>query len=208
MTLQGELAEYADRTSRTRRARFTCSVRWGVMAGLRRWPIVMLLALTSLDVHAEALEAERGEESQVKAAFLYNFVKFIQWPPLDGRSTSDVVICVVARNPFNGVLDAIVRGKTVNGRTIVVRQFKDGDDPRLFHVIFISAAEAHRREEILARVRGVSVLTVGETPHFLREGGVVELFIENNRLRFRINATAANLAGLRISSQLLSLAKQ
>ena len=165
----------------------------------------VLIGVITLDVRPAGAQGGRLDESHVKAAFLYNFAKFIQWPESD-RSTT-LVVGVVGRSPFNDVFEAVVTGKSVNGREIVVRQFQIDDDPKTFHIIFIGVSEARRTADILLRVGGASVLTVGETPHFLTEGGIVQFYIRENRVRFDINSAGANQAGLRISSQLLSLAR-
>ncbi|OFW12924.1 MAG: hypothetical protein A3F70_18960 [Acidobacteria bacterium RIFCSPLOWO2_12_FULL_67_14] len=167
------------------------------------WLLVPPLAL-----QAAPLEAGRLDESQLKAPFLYNFVKFVQWPASAERTTGEVVICVVGRDPLYEVLEAVVKDKSVNGRALIGRQLRDEDDSRACHIVFISAFEMRRTAEIVERVRGAGVLTVGDTVHFLREGGIIQFLIESDRLRFQINAAAANQAGFKISSQLLSLAKQ
>jgi len=180
------------------------------MAHLRPYRLLVfscvLVGATTLDLRAAGAQGERRDEYHVKAAFLYNFAKFIQWPESD-RSEM-LVVGVVGHSPFNEVFEAVVTGKSVNGRVIVVRQFQSDDDPRAFNIIFIGVSEARRTADILLRVGGASVLTVGETPHFLTEGGIVQFYVRENRVRFDINSAGANQAGLRISSQLLSLAKQ
>jgi hypothetical protein len=180
------------------------------MALLRLYGLLVvscvLVGATTLDLRAAAAEGDRLDEHHVKAAFLFNFAKFIQWPTSDRSET--LVVGVLGQNPFNEVLEAVVTGKSVNGREVVVRQLRNEDDVRAFHIIFIAASEARRGARILERVGGASVLTVGETPQFLREGGIVQFYVRENRVRFDINSAGANQAGLRISSQLLSLAKQ
>jgi hypothetical protein len=156
-------------------------------------------------VFGSVAESDRLDEAQVKAAFLYNFAKFIQWPTLEGRPNA-LSIGIVGADRFRDVLGSIVSGKTVNGRDIEVRQVLDEDDVRAYHIIFI-AAESRRTADVIQRVARAGVLTVGETAQFLRDGGVIQFYIRDNRVRFQINAAAANNAGLRISSQLLSLSK-
>ena len=156
-------------------------------------------------VLASAAESDRLDEAQVKAAFLYNFAKFIQWPTSENRPEA-LSIGIVGADRFRDVLGSIVNGKTVNGRDIEVRQVLNDDDVRAYHIIFI-AAESRRTADVIQRVAHAGVLTVGETPQFLQEGGVIQFYIRDNRVRFQINAAAANNAGLKISSQLLSLSK-
>jgi hypothetical protein len=179
----------------------------GILRRYRLFVLVCVMAGTAaLDVRSAGAQGERLDEHQVKAAFLYNFAKFIQWPASD--VSEPLVVGMVGRSPFNEVFEKIVTGKSVNGRAIVVRQLQDGDDARAFDIIFIVASEARRTADILERVGGASVLTVGETPQFLRDGGIVQFYVRDNRVRFDINSAGATQAGLRISSQLLSLARQ
>jgi len=178
---------------------------------LKRRLQVMALACLSIGVFAPpplaaAAESDRLDEAHVKAAFLYNFAKFVQWPPSDDRPTT-LIIGVVGGDRFDDVLESIVSGKNVNGRDIVVRQMHDEDDARAFHIVFIAASEARRTSDIIQRVHRAGVLTVGETPQFLQEGGLIQFYIRDNHVRFQINAAAASQAGLKISSQLLSLSK-
>ena len=177
---------------------------------LKRQLAVSALVCLAVGVYAPPplarARADRLDESQVKAAFLYNFAKFVQWPTPDERSDA-LMIGVVGGDRFNEVLAAIVAGKSVNGRDIVVRQIQADDDVRAFHIVFIPASEARQTAEILQRVQRSGVLTVGETPQFLQEGGLIQFYVRDNHVRFQINAAAANQAGLKISSQLLSLSK-
>ena len=168
----------------------------GVMA------LVLAAAMAAVPAHAQG----RFDEYQVKAAFLFNFVKFTQWPPSDYRSDA-VVIGVVGRGPFYTALEGLVKGQKLNGREVVVREVMDAEDLRTYHIILIAESEARRAADILQRVKGAGVLTVGETPYFLREGGLVRFYVEANRIRFQIDPAGAQQAGLKINSQLLSLAR-
>lgn len=146
-------------------------------------------------------DTRRADETQVKAAFLFNFAKFTSWPvPAEGP----LVIGVAGDSSFVDVLERATRGRTLNGRELVARQ-EAGRAPVNCHVLFIPAADRRNVSGWLARTKG-AVLTVGETPEFLRDGGMVRLYLENNRLRFQISQKNAEAAGLKISSQLLMLA--
>ena len=150
--------------------------------------------------------AEELDDAYVKAAFIYNFAKFTQWPDAKaGRLT----VGVIGRTSINGVLRTIINGKAVTGRELVVRETSaKADDLRAFHIIFVPVSEASRVAAIVERVAGAAVLTVGDSEHFLQDGGIVQFYIRENHVRFQIDADAASQAGLKISSQLLSLAKQ
>ena len=147
-------------------------------------------------------------EYQVKAAFLYNFAKFVEWPAdafKDPRAP--VMLGIVGEDPFGETLDAMVSGKTVNGRGVVVRRFQHGEDLRGCHILFISSSERKRRARILESVKGSAVLTVGEMDQFVQSGGAIGLLLEENKVRFEINVGAAARARLKISAKLLALAQ-
>ena len=167
----------------------------------------ILIAVGSSGARAAQEQGERVSEAQVKAAFLFNVVKFVQWPPSDLPSDT-VVIGLVARDSFRRALEGVANGKTVNGRSIVVRELRAEEDARGCHVVFFDeASDAPRRSGILRRVRDGAVLTVGESTKFMTEGGLVRLYIEGDRLRFQIDSVGVQLSGLKVSAQLMSLAK-
>ncbi len=148
------------------------------------------------------LPAQVLEESQVKAAFLFTFAKFVQWPaPVEGP----LVIGVAGDERLADVLQALVKGRTFQGRAFVVRALRYADDPAGCDLLYIAPSREREDVGMLQRTHG-AVLTVGETVRFLREGGMVRLFREDSRLRFQIDAKTAHKTGLRIHAQLLSLA--
>ena len=147
-------------------------------------------------------------EYQVKAAYLFNFLKFVEYP---SESFADplapIVIGVVGEDPFGNALPQVVTGKTVQGRDLVLRFYRAGEDLRGAHILFISASEKKRLPVILSSLRGSSVLTVADMEGFLDAGGMIQFLNENSRVRFAINVGATNQAKLKVSSKLLSLAK-
>ena len=165
---------------------------------------VVLLLASSVPVRAGGQEIE---EYQMKAAYLYNFLKFVEWPaPSFANSTSPIVICVLGENPFGGTLQEAVRGNTANERTVVARPVADLAGARSCHVLFIGAATWKRDRPLLGALAGSALLTVGESPGFAASGGIISFKLDGARLRFEINVEAARQARLRISSKLLSLA--
>jgi hypothetical protein len=186
----------------------------GRPAGLARIGLALALAIlrvsTSIGAAASAPEPARDAalEYEVKAAFLYNFAKFVDWPEdAPGTDRPALVIGVLGVDPFGESLDAAVRGKTVNGRALSVRRFAEPSDLEPCQILFVSASQARRLPEILTRLAGTPVLTVGEPEKFNRNGGIVRLVTEDNKVRFEINVDAAEHAGLQISSKLLALAR-
>jgi len=167
-------------------------------------PLALIAALLSLVI---PVAAQASGEYSVKAAFLYNFPKFVEWPADASGEDSSFLLGVLGDDPFGESLDQIVGGKTVNGRRIVVRRLKWGEDLRQCQMLFISSSEQRRLPQIFARLKGASVLTVGETDQFVNQGGIIRLVIADGKVRFDINAGAAKQARLRLSSKLLSLAR-
>jgi hypothetical protein len=154
--------------------------------------------------------AQSGDsnEYRLKLAFLYNFAQFVQWP-LDslGATGEPLCICVAGDNPFAGQLEQSLDGRAVAGHPIALRSLQPGEDPHACRIIFVRSAEMKAVPRILASIRGLSILTVGEAKGFAEHGGMINLTQEENRLRFEINLDAAQQSRLKISSKLLALAK-
>jgi len=160
-------------------------------------------ALLALSARAQIVD-----EYQVKAAFIYNFAKFVEWPPHAFKSAADpIVVCVLGQNPFGNMLDAAVSGKAVEGRTFLVRQLSGEQSSAGCQILFVSSSERKHLHAILGEIKTGGVLTVGETDTFASEGGVINFKIEDGRVRFQVNVDAAEQARLRISAKLLSLAQ-
>jgi hypothetical protein len=143
---------------------------------------------------------EISQEYQIKAAYLYNFLKYVDWPEPINRT---FMICVAGQNPFGSVLDGLTSNERVRGnpvKTEIILGFEPGCD-----VIF--TPRTSNIPAYLQGAAGMPILTVGETPRFIEQGGIVNFFLENGRVRFEINRNAAERAGLRFSSRLLQLAK-
>ena len=142
-------------------------------------------------------------EYEVKAAMLYNFAKFVEWP---GEGREPLVIGVLGKDPFGPVLDEVVRDKTVHGRPLVVRRFHQLAELGACHILFIARSESRLIPEVLEPLHKAGVLTVADIDQFAKSGGVIGFTMDNGRIRFEINLGAARRAGLRISSRLLGLA--
>lgn len=145
-------------------------------------------------------------EYQVKAAFLYNFAKFVEWPETAfSGSKAPLNICILGENPFNESLDDI-RDKTVSGRPLSIRMNPGIEMLAQCHILFISASEKNRLSSIIHRLSNVRVLTVADMDGFTNAGGMIKLVMRDNKVSFDINLKSARLAGLKISSRLLKLA--
>jgi hypothetical protein len=153
-------------------------------------------------------QASPSVEYQVKAAFLLNFVKFIEWPPEAFQSErAPITLCVFGHDPFDSALDDIIRGRTVNNRAILARRINELRDLKSCQLVFVSAAEDKRLPEVLNSLKDTSAIVVGEGESFAERGGGIQFFLEDNRLRFAVNVEAVQKARLRLSSKLLALAR-
>jgi len=147
-------------------------------------------------------------EYQVKAAFLFNFTKFVEWPEGSFEDPqAPIVVGIIGDDPFGDDLGRIIAGQKVQGRSLVIRRERWGDDLRRCHVLFISASEHERSARILGSVQSAGVLTVSDTEGFAEAGGVIEFVIVQNRVRFIVNLDAATQGRLRMSAKLLALAR-
>ncbi len=146
-------------------------------------------------------------EYQVKAAYLLNFTRYVEWPSHAFEAPTDPVrVCVLGRDPFDGVLDATLRGKTTQGRPLALRRVRSSADAAGCHLIFISRETWRTLGELPRTLRSSGRLTVGESSEFAQAGGVIGFVIQDEAVRFVVNAEARDRAGLRISSRMLSLA--
>jgi hypothetical protein len=152
--------------------------------------------------------AGASPEYEVKAAFLLNFAKFVEWPTEAFRSSPALRLCVLGDDPFGAALERTVAGKRIGDRPIEVARHDAESDAADCHVVFLSASEAHTLPRVLAALGGRGILTVGDRPEFVDDGTVIGFRVEGDRVRFDINADAADRAGLRVSSQLLKLANR
>lgn len=155
-----------------------------------------------------AAQSDRAPEYQVKAAFLYNFAKFVDWPSQAFPSPSAPLrICVLGQNPFGDSLRGIVQDKFISGRAISNEQVGSATQARACHILFISRSEAAGMQQALAYLRNLPILTVGDSGDFLPLGGVINMVLEQDRVRFEISLAAAQRQHLKISSKLLAVAR-
>jgi len=159
---------------------------------------LLMCAGSPAPVHADA------REYQLKAAIIFNFIKFVDWPAQRLPASSTTIQVVVAGKDAYDVVAQTIGGKEVKGKTIVVSQYSGPQDLARCHLLFVSAAAMRQFESGVGRQSGV--LTVGETASFARRVGIIGLKEQSNKLRFEINQQAAEQSGLTISSQLLKVA--
>jgi hypothetical protein len=147
-------------------------------------------------------------EYAIKAAMIHKFAGFITWPNQSFQSPSDpVILTVLGSDPFGSQLEDMMQGNMLNGRRIVVQRVRDERHLTACHILFIAGSEQHRLPEILERIQGQALLTIGDSEGFCEHGGIVNFYREANHIRFQINPAAAERENIKISSQLLKLAR-
>jgi hypothetical protein len=171
--------------------------------------VAALLVAASIPPPERAiLPAQSPTEYQVKAAYLFNFLKFVEWPDDPGADAHGKwVIGFVGDTPIGDELNQLAGGKNVLGRDLQVRKFQAADNLRACNILFISESEKKRMPSILAALRGSSVLTVADMDNFIGSGGMIQFVVEEARVRVAIDVGATGHARLKISSKLLSLAR-
>jgi len=167
----------------------------------RAWSI-LLAALWVL--MPATMSAQQVAEYELKAAFLFNFLQFVEWPA-DSFAAADspIVLGVLGADPFGQSLDQLAQDAAVNGRRIVVRRYERSEDIDVCHLLFVSLGNAGRLKAVIAALNGRAILTVGDADGFLEQGGMIQFVTQDNRIRLRINLDVAKAARLTLSSKLL-----
>jgi hypothetical protein len=176
---------------------------------IRKCLVFILLACAAGKIQKPAMgQGESTSEYEIKAAFLFNFAKFVEWPAsVMGETNGSFIIGILGRDPFDGALDQTIGDKTVKGKKITLKRFRQIGDLQYCHILFISESEKNNLPEILGRIRDESILTVGDMPDFAKNGGMIHLYTEDNKVRFAIRLAATERANLKLSAKLLNLAK-
>ena len=168
--------------------------------------LAALCAVLSMS-SGQPVRARSLAEYEIKAAFIYNFAKFVQWPAeAFGQAQSPLILCVIGDDVFGPALDTIEH-KLAQGRELKVRRQVRLESARSCHILFIAESEHARLGSVLRAVSGASVLTVSDVDRFAEAGGVIGLYNIDNNVQFSINLEQARSASLQINSQLLKLAK-
>ena len=143
-------------------------------------------------------------EYQVKAAFLFNFTQFVEWPPTAfPEAGSPLIIGVLGADPFGPYLDNLVRGESRGTHPIQVVRYQQAEEIEQCHILFVGQREAGQLDAVFARLKNRSILTVGDFKGFALRGGMIRFLTVNNKIRLRVNLEAAKAAGLVLSSKLL-----
>jgi len=165
-----------------------------------------LASLAAVPRPSHASQQDEFQEYQLKAAFLYNFAKFITWPSnAFPTANAPLTIGILGEDPFKELLSDVLLDKTVGGRQLAIKHFKAGDVVEGCQLLFISRSEKERAASTLASLQGKSILTVSEFDHFANQGGMINLIVVDKSVRFEINPETAEKARLKISSKLGSM---
>jgi hypothetical protein len=190
-------ARFLPRIRSTRRVRPGLSFRLWFSA-----PLACLLAAVSWLPAQNAMPSEY----QVKAVYLYNFGRFVEWPAQVMTGRDSFAICVLGQDPFGPTLDATLVGETIAGRVVTAKRIASPQESDDCRILFLSSAEANSLKKIIEAMRKHAVLTVSDMPQFVSRGGMIQFVLEDKRVRFEVNLTAAQEAGLTLSSELLKVA--
>jgi hypothetical protein len=165
----------------------------------------------TLEPNAQTSDSSDSSEYLIKAGFIYNFAKFVEWPASAfSQPDSPIVIGILGTDPFGAIIDRIVEDKKIGGRGFIVKRLKWGKDVkelRECNIVFVSSSEKGHLDDLVQALKALPILTVGETPGFAERGGIIRFTLEDNRVRFEVNVEAAHQADLTISSRLLTLAR-
>jgi len=175
---------------------------------MRRLIICMVMMLLGLASYAWAQDSEASSEYLIKAGYIYNFAKLVEWPATAfAQPDSPIVIGIVGNDPFGPIIDKVLEGKKVNGHAFLIKRLKPTADVKECHILFIGSSLGSHVADTIRLTRGTPILTISEIPGFADRGGIINLTLEQNKVRFEVNVDAAKEADLNISSRLLVLAK-
>jgi hypothetical protein len=155
---------------------------------------------------SSALGQQKPSEYQVEAAYLYNFARFVEWPAKGSNTSGAFTICVLGEDPFGPALEATLAGETIGNHRVAARRISSPQMSDNCQILFISSSEANRLNKIIEALDKSSILTVSDIPQFSQRRGMIQFVLEENRIRFEVNLTAAQRAGLTLSSELLKVA--
>lgn len=156
---------------------------------------------------SSALGQQKPSEYKVEAAYLYNFGRFVEWPAKSATAqTSSFTICVLGEDPFGQALDATLAGEAIGNQRVIARRISSPQMSADCQILFISSSEANRLNKIIEALDKNAILTVSDIPQFSQHRGMIQFVLEENRIRFEVNLTATQRAGLTLSSDLLKVA--
>jgi hypothetical protein len=169
--------------------------------------LVFALIIGCLFAQQTAAQQSKPSEYQVKAAYVYNFGKFVKWPASAAANRSGAfTICVLGEDPFGTVLQSTLAGESIGGKPVAVKRVNTPQDATSCHILFLSTAQETKLKEVLGSLGQASVLTVSDIPEFSQRGGMIQFVLQGDRVRFEINRANAEDDGLFLTSDLLKVA--
>lgn len=172
-------------------------------------PGLMAVALALVLVAAPCLRAQGSKPTDydVKAAYLYNFGHFVEWPASVAAAKNDsFTVCVLGQDPFGPILDGTLAGETIANRKVAAKRISTPQESGSCQILFMSSAEDGQLKQIIEALNKQAILTVSDMPRFSQRGGMIQFVLEGNKVRFEVNVTAVQQAGLNLSSDLLKVA--
>lgn len=175
--------------------------------GHHRWLTAVALAWGLLGIPGALAQSAKPTDYDVKAVYLYNFGRFVEWPEkVDATKRGSFTVCILGQDPFGPSLDTTIAGETIEGKTIVAKRISSPQESGDCQILFLSLAETSRLNKIIADLNKKAVLTVSDMPQFVKSGGMIQFVLEGKKVRFEVNLTATQHAGLTLSSELLKVA--
>jgi hypothetical protein len=175
--------------------------------GFRPWLVVVAVAWVLVAVPCVRAQSSKPTDYDVKAAYLYNFGHFVEWPAnVASAQNEPFTVCVLGQDPFGPVLDTTLAGETIAGKRVAAKRISTLDEAGSCQILFLSSAEEARLNSIIKALSKQAVLTVSDMPEFAKRGGMLQFVLEGKRVRFEVNLAAVQHAGLSLSSELLKVA--
>lgn len=168
--------------------------------------LILTTAIAAFPGWVVRAQQPRPSEYQVKAAYLFNFGRFVKWPENAAGKSDSFTVCILGHDPFGTTLDSTIAGETLDGKPLVARRIATAQEAGDCRIVFISMAEESHLKDILTLLDQPGVLTVSDMPAFSRRGGMIQFVLEGDKIRFEINLTSAETAKLTLSSELLKVA--
>jgi YfiR/HmsC-like len=150
-------------------------------------------------------QANRPTDFQIKAAYLYNFGRFVEWPP-SSLKNDNFVVCVLGRDPFGPALDKVLTGETISGKPVMAKRISNPQESNTCQILFLNETDEDHLTRLLGALDKEAVLTVSDAPRFSQRGGMIQFVMDGQRVRFEVNLAATQHAGLALSSELLRVA--
>jgi hypothetical protein len=175
--------------------------------GFSPWLVVVAVAWVLAAVPCVRAQSSKPTDYDVKAAYLYNFGHFVEWPAnVASAQNESFTVCVLGQDPFGPVLDATLAGETIAGKRVAAKRISTLDESGSCQILFLTSGEEARLNTIIKALSRQAVLTVSDMPEFAKRGGMIQFVLEGKRVRFEVNLAAVQHAGLSVSSELLKVA--